>query len=258
MIIIEKLPGKSHPGKTKGQSISTTQIVYPTKSDLNLVAMPQRYTKFSMTTRKDSSVWEITFVNNRTIPVILSDFRTDFFQLPKTHFHRSITFLHRFKTSPKILIILPEPFSSKIRFLIIERDKRKRDEKYIQNYWLGVIIGAVLLFGTEWWLEGKIKRMADEVVFLDFRIASNTWQSQINMLFLYEDLKVRLLKEKDGEVKVRSFLTTLANGILLIKNNPGSKGERKAEATAERDVYRSQFNYLWRSLLAGLKKTIGL
>jgi hypothetical protein len=42
------------------------------------------------------------------------------------------------------------------------------------------------------------------------------------------------------------------------ENNPVSRSERKAEATAERDVYRSQFNYLWRSIVAGLKKTIGL
>lgn len=60
------------------------------------------------------------------------------------------------------------------------------------------------------------------------------------------------------EARVRPFLTDLVNGILLIKSNPDSKGERKAEATAKRDAYRSLFNYLWRSLLAGLKKTIVL
>jgi hypothetical protein len=104
----------------------------------------------------------------------------------------------------------------------------------------------------------KIKVISGEVESLNFRITGNARQSQTDLLFLYEDLKVRLLKEKDGEVRVRSFLTDLANGILLIKSNPGSRGERKAEATAERDVYRSQFNYLWRSIVAGLKKTIGL
>lgn len=104
----------------------------------------------------------------------------------------------------------------------------------------------------------KIKVISGEVESLNFSLTGNARQSQVNLLFLYENLKVRLLKEKDGEVRVRSFLTNLANGILLIKSNPDSRGERKAEATAERDVYRSQFNYLWRSLLAGLKKTIGL
>ena len=104
----------------------------------------------------------------------------------------------------------------------------------------------------------KIKVISGEVESLNFRITGNARQSQTDLLFLYEDLKVRLLKEKDGEVRVRSFLTDLANGILLIKSNPGSRGERKAEATADRAVYRPQFNYLWRSIVAGLKKTIGL
>lgn len=104
----------------------------------------------------------------------------------------------------------------------------------------------------------KIKVISGEVEALNFRIIGNSKQSQMDMVFLYKDLKVRLLKEKDGEVQVRSFLTNLANGILLIENNPNARGERKVEATAERDIYRSQFNYLWRSLLAGLKKTIGL
>lgn len=104
----------------------------------------------------------------------------------------------------------------------------------------------------------KIRVTSGEVENLKFSITGDSIKSHVDMVFLYKDLKVRLLKEKNGEIKVRSFLTNLVNGIILTENNPDSKGERKVEATAERDVYRSQFNYLWRSLLAGLKKTIGL
>lgn len=49
------------------------------------------------------------------------------------------------------------------------------------------------------------------------------------------------------------FLPHLPDGILLIENNPGSRGERKAEATAERAVCRPQLNYICCLLLAGRK-----
>ena len=104
----------------------------------------------------------------------------------------------------------------------------------------------------------KIRVTSGELEDLKFRITGDSIKSHVDMVFLYKDLKVRLLKEKDGKIKVRSFLTNLVNGIIITENNPDNKGERKVEATAKRDVYRSQFNYLWRSLLAGLKKTIGL
>ena len=104
----------------------------------------------------------------------------------------------------------------------------------------------------------KIRVVSGELDDLKFRIKGDSIQSKVDMVFLYRDLKVRLLKEKDGEIKVRSFFTTLANGLIFTENNPNHRGERQVEATAERDVYRSQFNYLWRSLLAGLKKSIGL
>lgn len=105
----------------------------------------------------------------------------------------------------------------------------------------------------------KIKITSGQVNELEFSIRGNAREAEVDMLFLYNDLKVRIVKEKDGHLKTRSFLTTLANGIIIQGNNPGHRGgPRKVEADAERDIYRSQFNYLWRTLLAGLKKSIGL
>lgn len=67
-----------------------------------------------------------------------------------------------------------------------------------------------------------------------------------------------MMKEKDGHLETSSFLTTLANGLIAKGNNPDHRELRKADATVERDIYHSQFNYLWRTLLAGLKVSIGL
>lgn len=104
----------------------------------------------------------------------------------------------------------------------------------------------------------NIKITSGEVKEMEFEINGNSQKAKVYMLFLYNNLKVRIVKEKDGHLKTRSFLTNIVNGILLDANNPDRKGTRKVEETAERDVDRSQFNYLWRTLLAGLKKSIGI
>lgn len=105
----------------------------------------------------------------------------------------------------------------------------------------------------------KIKITSGEIESMTFDITGNSEESKVNMVLLYRDLKIRLMKEKDGHLKTRSFLTTLANGLIATGNNPQTLQDvRQAEATAKRDIYRSQFNYLWRTLLAGIKISIGL
>ncbi len=121
-------------------------------------------------------------------------------------------------------------------------------------------LGAMNIAGLNPMIEplAKIRIASGKVNGLTFKIKGNSVQSEVDMTFLYRGLKVRLLKEKNGKIKVRSFLSALANGLIYHENNPDRNKERQVKATAERDVYRSQFNYLWRSLLAGLKKSVGL
>lgn len=104
----------------------------------------------------------------------------------------------------------------------------------------------------------KISITSGEIESMKFDITGNSMKSKINMVFLYRDLKIRMMKAKDGHLETSSFLTTLANGLIAKGNNPDHRELRKADETAERDIYRSQFNYLWRSILAGLKVSIGL
>lgn len=104
----------------------------------------------------------------------------------------------------------------------------------------------------------KVQITSGEITELKFKIEGNSMKSKTDMLFLYGGLKIRVMKEKDGELKTASFITTLANGLIAKENNPDHRGIRRAVGVAERDIYRSQFNYLWRSLLSGLKISIGL
>lgn len=104
----------------------------------------------------------------------------------------------------------------------------------------------------------KIQIVSGRMEGMSFHIKGDSRKAQVDLLFLYEHLRVRVMREKDGRLKTSSFLTTLANGLIVKENNPDRRGMRKGEGTAERDPYRSQFNYLWKILLEGLKKSVGL
>ncbi len=105
----------------------------------------------------------------------------------------------------------------------------------------------------------NIKITSGKINEMTFRITGNDRKAQVDMVLLYENLKIRIVKEKDGHFKTRSFLSTLANGLIINNNNPDrNRSPRQGEGSAERDLYRSQFNYLWKTLLAGLKSSVGL
>ena len=104
----------------------------------------------------------------------------------------------------------------------------------------------------------KIKVTSGHLEKMTFEIKGNSQKARVDMVFLYERLRIRIMKEKDGKLETSSFLTTLANGMIVKENNPDHRGIRKGEGWAERDPYRSQFNYLWKIMLEGLKKSVGL
>ncbi|MCC8087709.1 MAG: hypothetical protein LIO79_00310 [Rikenellaceae bacterium] len=110
-------------------------------------------------------------------------------------------------------------------------------------------------------VNGMVQPLADarieegEINSFDFHISGTSTRSYVRMTLLYSDLKVELLKEKDGVFKERRFLSFLADTFVIKPSNPHRGDTRNVMAEADRDPYRSQFNYLWKSLLAGIKKT---
>lgn len=93
---------------------------------------------------------------------------------------------------------------------------------------------------------------------MDFHIIGNSRTAAINMMFLYHDLDIMLLKEKDGKIKGRGFLSGVVNRMVLLNSNPLYGETRASHETNQRDPYRSPWNYLWRTIFAGAKETIGL
>ena len=84
----------------------------------------------------------------------------------------------------------------------------------------------------------------------------------VEMLFLYNDLKAALLKEKDGELTDKKFLTGIVNRILK-HDNPDKTGKgfnkpRHSSVSIIRDPYHSTFNYLWQILRPPLIESVGV
>lgn len=97
---------------------------------------------------------------------------------------------------------------------------------------------------------------------LHFHMDAGSQGGTIEMAVPYRDLKVALLKKKDGEVTDKAFLSRLANWVLKHDNpsypeRPDSK-LREVRMYVTRDPYHSSFNYLWQLLKPALIETVGI
>lgn len=93
---------------------------------------------------------------------------------------------------------------------------------------------------------------------LDFLIRGNASEASVDMTFLYSGLELVKLRNKKGDMVESRLVSEIINTIVLIDDNPRHGRIRRAYRTTERDPYRSPWNYLWRTVFAGVKETIGL
>jgi len=97
---------------------------------------------------------------------------------------------------------------------------------------------------------------------LQFIMNAGSAGGHIDMLILYNDLKVNIYQVKEGEKKDKKFLNFLANAVVR-DNNPNNPRKprskpRKASDTIIRDPYHSTFNYLWQLLRPALTESVGI
>lgn len=82
----------------------------------------------------------------------------------------------------------------------------------------------------------------------------NDARSEVQMTMLYDGLDVEMVKRQpDGRLKDRRLMTFVVDKMLIRPSNPDGRGTRTADGSTERDPYRSQFNYWWKSLLPVLR-----
>ena len=84
--------------------------------------------------------------------------------------------------------------------------------------------------------------------------ATNTYVKG-NLEFLYDDLSLKLLKKDDDKnVYKTKALPTLAAGLVMKHSNPLHGTTRTGNVDYTRDIHRSIFNLMWKSLLSGIKQ----
>ena len=94
---------------------------------------------------------------------------------------------------------------------------------------------------------------------IDFSFKGNNYGAGGDMVMKYTGLKVDVLKlDKDTrEVKKKGLTSFLAN--FIVKNDNPRNGElRKVEPHYNRDVRKSFFNLVWKTIFTGMKKTVGI
>lgn len=97
---------------------------------------------------------------------------------------------------------------------------------------------------------------------LRFDMRLDEQDSEGELQFAYRDLKIRLLNKDESEKETfkRQIHSLLANWLVVKTNNPDNhrKPLRVGEISFSRDAQKSIFNYWWKSLLSGIKGSVGM
>ncbi len=100
-----------------------------------------------------------------------------------------------------------------------------------------------------------VKINSGKINSIDFHFKGNNKKASGSFLMNYEDMKIDVLKrdEETKEIKKRGLLSLAAN--LLVENNNSGKS---FIAEYERNIYKSFFNLVWKTIFSGMKKTLGV
>jgi hypothetical protein len=90
---------------------------------------------------------------------------------------------------------------------------------------------------------------------LSFNLTGNDLTAKGSVTILYHDLKIEVLKLDSGEAKKNGFQSVLANALMK-NSNPQNGQTSTGEIDYQRDITKSFFNLMWKSILSGVKKSI--
>lgn len=108
---------------------------------------------------------------------------------------------------------------------------------------------------------GMIAIKSGDVKRMEFKIEANDRVANGVMKFEYNNLSVNLLKREEGENRLvrQGWMSFLANAIILNPNNPSKEGMLvTAKIHEERAKNGSFFHFIWKSLLQGIKHSVGI
>lgn len=95
---------------------------------------------------------------------------------------------------------------------------------------------------------------------IKFNFKGDNYGAGGKMVMKYTDLKVDVLKRdstKESGVKKKGITSLLAN-IIIKNDNPRNGNLREVNPHSDRDVRKSFFNLVWKTMFVGMKKTMGI
>ena len=91
---------------------------------------------------------------------------------------------------------------------------------------------------------------------LSFKFNANKQHSEGKLSLYYQDLEVSFIKRKETGEIVNKSVTNFIAKTLLPKSNPDKNGQfYESKIYFEREVNKSVFGYLWKSIFSGIKDT---
>lgn len=107
---------------------------------------------------------------------------------------------------------------------------------------------------------GMVKISSGKLKSLDFDIQADKTRANGNVMVLYNDLKISVLKKDDeNKLKKMGILSLLANALVIKRNNPTYDGApaRSFKVNYARKPTQSIFTFMWKALFTGLKSSAG-
>jgi hypothetical protein len=90
---------------------------------------------------------------------------------------------------------------------------------------------------------------------LSYHLDATNTRGRGRLLLQYDNLSIKILKKDDKRNKYKTkVLPTLAADFLIKESNPQNGNTRIGEVEYTRDIHRSIFNLMWKSLFAAIKK----
>lgn len=94
---------------------------------------------------------------------------------------------------------------------------------------------------------------------IDFDFAGSNYAAHGDFVMKYDGLKLDVLRRDKNTKKMRSRgLATLAVNALVKDSNPGNGDLRKETVSYDRDMYKSFFNLMWKTIFTGIRQTVGI
>ncbi|MBS1730014.1 MAG: hypothetical protein JSS67_04470 [Bacteroidetes bacterium] len=94
---------------------------------------------------------------------------------------------------------------------------------------------------------------------LEFNFKGNDTIAHGKFVMKYDNLKVAVLKkDKESKDLKKRGLATFATNLIIANSNPAQSGLRTQEPEYKREIYKSFFNLVWKTIFTGMKETLGI